>query len=225
MHEKWAQFWIGKSHDFHQSRVVVSSCKGQHTRCGLSCETTILSITIIIFSLVLSIKGVNMEYLITNKSNERRPKTNQSQRVQSWWRHQMETFSTLLAICAGKSPVPGEFPAQRPVTRSFGVFFDLRPNKRLSKQWWGWWFETPLRSLWHHCNVVKRLHMWWSREIRYHHFKSHVLQHNIFYFRMAIPSMLWMKISDMHIFNVKCIYVKKVRNYFNLYHDKILVQK
>ena len=43
----------------------------------------------------------------------------------------METFSVLLAICAGNSPVPGEFPAQRPVTRSFGVFFDLHPNKRL----------------------------------------------------------------------------------------------
>ena len=44
----------------------------------------------------------------------------------TWWRHQMETFSALLAICAGNSPVPGEFPAQRPVTRSFDVFFDLR---------------------------------------------------------------------------------------------------
>ena len=52
----------------------------------------------------------------------------------SWWRHQMETFSALLAICAGNSPIPGEFPAQRPVTRSFDVFFDLRLNKRLSKQ-------------------------------------------------------------------------------------------
>ena len=44
------------------------------------------------------------------------------------------TFSTLLAICAGNSPVIGEFPTQRPVTRSFDVFFDLRLNKRLSKQ-------------------------------------------------------------------------------------------
>ena len=51
-----------------------------------------------------------------------------------WWRHQMETFSELLAICAWNSPVPGEFPAQRPVTRSFDVFFDFLPNKRLSKQ-------------------------------------------------------------------------------------------
>ena len=41
----------------------------------------------------------------------------------SWWRHQMETFSALLAICAEKSPVTGEFPAQRPVTQSFDVFF------------------------------------------------------------------------------------------------------
>ena len=44
-----------------------------------------------------------------------------------------------------------EFPAHRPVTRSFGVFIDLRLNKRLSKQSWGWWFETPSRSLqWRH---------------------------------------------------------------------------
>ena len=55
----------------------------------------------------------------------------------SWWRHQMETFSALLAICAGHSPVIGEFPAQRPLTRSFDVFFDLCLNKPLSKQWWG----------------------------------------------------------------------------------------
>ena len=59
-----------------------------------------------------------------------------------WWRHQMETVSPLLAICAGNSSVTDEFPAQRPVTRSFDVFFDLRLNKRLSKQSWGWWFET-----------------------------------------------------------------------------------
>ena len=72
--------------------------------------------------------------------------------VESWWRHQMEAFSALLAIFAGNSPVTGEFPAQRPVTRSFDVFFDLRPNKRLSKQWWGWWFETPAGPFWRHCN-------------------------------------------------------------------------
>ena len=70
----------------------------------------------------------------------------------AWWRHQMETFSALLALCAGNSPVPGEFPTQRPVTRGFDVFFDLRLNKRLSKQSWGWWFETPSSPLWRHSN-------------------------------------------------------------------------
>ena len=43
----------------------------------------------------------------------------------------MKTFSALLVICVWNSSVPGEFPAQRPVTRSFDVFFDLRLNKRL----------------------------------------------------------------------------------------------
>ena len=73
----------------------------------------------------------------------------------SWWRHHMETFSGLLALCAGNSPVIGEFPSQRPVTRSFDGFVDLRLNERLSKQSWGWWFEAPSCSLWRHCNVYQ----------------------------------------------------------------------
>ena len=46
-----------------------------------------------------------------------------SSHIKPRWRHQMEPFSALLAICAGNSPVPGEFPAQRPVTRSFDFFY------------------------------------------------------------------------------------------------------
>ena len=49
-------------------------------------------------------------------------------------------------------PVTGEIPTQRPVTRSFDVFFDLCLNKRLSKQSCGLWFETPSRQWWRHCN-------------------------------------------------------------------------
>ena len=71
----------------------------------------------------------------------------------SWWRHQMD-FRVTDPFC-GDFTGPGEFPAQRPVTRSFDVFFDLRLNKRLSKQSWGWWFETSPWSLWRHCNVFK----------------------------------------------------------------------
>ena len=81
----------------------------------------------------------------------------------TWWRQQMETFSALMAICAGNSPVPGEFPTQRPVARSFDVFFDLRLNKRLSKQSWGWWFETPSHPLWRHHNGSLAAHIATSR--------------------------------------------------------------
>ena len=54
----------------------------------------------------------------------------------------------------GEFTGPGEFPTQRPVTQSFDVFFDLRLNKRLGKQPWGWWFETSSWLLWRQCNVL-----------------------------------------------------------------------
>ena len=62
-------------------------------------------------------------------------------------------------LCVGNLPVTGEFPTQRPVTRSFDVFFDLRLNKRLSKQWWGWWVETPSSPLWRRCNGLNHSHL------------------------------------------------------------------
>ena len=60
----------------------------------------------------------------------------------------METFSALLALCEGKPPVTGEFSAQRPVTRSFGDFFDLRLNKRLNQD------TGDLRRHRIHCDVT-----------------------------------------------------------------------
>ena len=66
----------------------------------------------------------------------------------SWWHHQMETFSALLALCKGNPLVMDRFPSQRPVTRNFDVFFDLHLNKQSRD----WWFEEPLCSLWSHCN-------------------------------------------------------------------------
>ena len=79
----------------------------------------------------------------------------------------METFSALLIFCEGNSPVAGEFPSQRPVTRSFGVFFDVRPNKRLSKPWRRQWFETTSHSLWRHRNVS-------GFSLQYHKLISHL---------------------------------------------------
>ena len=72
------------------------------------------------------------------------------------WRHQIETFSMLLAFCAGNSPMTGVFSAQRPVTQSIDVFFYRRLNKRLSEQSWGAWFEMPSLSFRRHSNEYLR---------------------------------------------------------------------
>ena len=93
---------------------------------------------------------------------------------QTWWRHQMETFSALLPIRVGNSPVPGEFPTQRPVMRSFDIFFDLCLNRWLRKQWWGWWFVTLSRPLWRHRDDV--------------HFNC-IVQHSL-YHKMDIGTMI-----------------------------------
>ena len=65
-----------------------------------------------------------------------------------------ETSSASLALCEGNPPVTDGLPSQRPVTQSFGVFFDLRLNKSLAKQSRHRWFETSSRSLWRHCNAT-----------------------------------------------------------------------
>ena len=84
----------------------------------------------------------------------------------TWWRHQMETFSALLALCVR------EFTGRRhrPMTRNFDAFFNLRLKKRLSKQSRRQWLETPLRSLWRHCDDPSNYNCleehsnfrWWS---------------------------------------------------------------
>ena len=66
-----------------------------------------------------------------------------------WWRHEMETFSPLLAICAGNSP-----PVNSPHKGQWR-FFDLRLDGRLSKHSWGWWLETPSCPLWRQSNAYK----------------------------------------------------------------------
>ena len=70
------------------------------------------------------------------------------------WRHQMETFSALLALCEGNPLVTAWFLLQRPVTQSFDICFDLPLNNQLSKQSRCRWFETPSRSLWRHCTEI-----------------------------------------------------------------------
>ena len=76
----------------------------------------------------------------------------------AWWRHQMETFSALLAFCEW-NPITGHrwITLTKPVKRTFDVFFDVHLNNWLSKQSRRRWFETPLRSLWRHCNGAQRI--------------------------------------------------------------------
>ena len=121
---------------------------------------------------------------------------------ESWWRHQMETFSASLAICVGNSPITGEFPSQRPVTRSFDVFFDVCRNKRLSKQSWGWWFEAPSRSLWRHCNVT-------GKSTKYQNAMYHTLSavtigsHEIFFTGIWFETwLLWRMYAILIFWNV-----------------------
>ena len=96
----------------------------------------------------------------------------------------METFSALLALCAGNSPVSGEFPTQRPVTRSFDVFFDLHLIKLLSKHSRGWWFETPSCPLWRHRNALSTPYL---ANIPNSHTIRHDHRHGTSYIRQDAP--------------------------------------
>ena len=72
--------------------------------------------------------------------------------LSTWWRHQMETFFALRAVCAGihRSQVNSPHRRQWRGALTFSLIYNL--NKRMSKQSWGWWFETPSHSL---CNDIK----------------------------------------------------------------------
>ena len=87
-----------------------------------------------------------MDFSVTNVNDQN---AQVREHARSWWRHQMENFSALLALCEGNPPVTGGFPSQRPVTRSFDVFFDQRLNKQSRR----WWFGAPSRSLCRRCNA------------------------------------------------------------------------
>ena len=115
----------------------------------------------------------------------------------TWWRHQMETFSAWLALCAGNSPVTGEFSAQRPVTRSFDVSSDLRVNKRLYKQSCGWWFETPTSLLWRHRNAISNhLVLVWLTCTHHRIFSLEIMFHKI---GDKIPNSKWVICNNIWV--------------------------
>ena len=131
---------------------------------------------------------------------------------ESWWRHQMDTFSALLTLCERNSPITGEFLSQGPVSRSFYVFFDLSPNKRSSKQswagdlrrhrahygvsimcddeiimYWSIWWCCRCRKIWCIWRICRR---WWQRVyVGCTHLNCHATSYKIDYIQQ--PSIIW----------------------------------
>ena len=97
------------------------------------------------------------------QNTNRRPLTRPHRQVKgrplwvSWRNFVMMTSSNGNIFCV-TGPLCGEFTGHRGISLTKAsdaeLFFDLCLNKRLSKQSWGWWFETPSRSLWRHCNAL-----------------------------------------------------------------------
>ena len=144
------RFFVHKCHVVFQATFIFSMCWnlpdshdfGKYQDCGNNCTSSYYHHHIgnMTYYPLFKVRSWNngihymFRYIMTRISSTHiRHPIVPSLDGSTWWRHQMENFSTLLALCAGNSPVNGEFPTQRPVTRSFDVFFDLRLNKRLSK--------------------------------------------------------------------------------------------
>ena len=131
----------------------------------------------------------------------------------------METFSALLAFCAGNSPVIGEFPAQRPVTQSLDVYFDLRLNTLLSKQWWGWWFETPSCPLWRYIVITHVFLIYCILLVWAPFYQSLVGERQLFFHLSGINRLItissWVQIAFWSVVSIIYIY------YYNLIAGKI----
>ena len=147
----------------------------------------------------------------------------------------MDTFSALLAICAGNSPVPSGLPAQRPVTRIFDIFFDLRLNIRLSKQSWGWWFETLSCPLWRNCNGYETSRGLFSFSVNFDKGASQEtelviipsasmkLKGGVYWFHVVRLSVrLWTEICPPRIFNntrwIKSIFIHLIKQLRKVCH-------
>ena len=113
----------------------------------------------------------------------------------------METFSALLAFCVRNPQFTGDFPAQRPVTWSLDVSFDLCLNKRLSKQLRHQWFEMLSSSLRRHCNARKEMQRKTTPEC------SVLDCTNITYMNIIWWAFPWMKTTDF-LSHESCKYAK-----------------
>ena len=108
-------------------------------------------------------------------------KCSQASKILWTWCHQMETFSVLLALCEGNPLVTGEFPSQRPVTRSFDVFFDLCLNNRdtadlrchhayyaVTVMWIESCSSTSCIYMWAPPSLIPHLDSWTNKKLYWH---------------------------------------------------------
>ena len=101
--------------------------------------------------------------------------------------------------CAGNSPVTGEVPSQKPVMRSFDVFFDLCMNKRLSKQWWGWY----LRRHRAHYEVIVMVYL-----LAFYIPICNIEQERLSFWQISVT---WIRDVICHIDNFQCSQWRKFR--------------
>ena len=64
------------------------------------------------------------------------------------WKHCSRYWPFVRGI--QRSPV--NYPHKGQLLGALTFYLIWALNKRLSKHSWSWWFETPLYSLWRHCN-------------------------------------------------------------------------
>ena len=114
----------------------------------------------------------------------------------------------------------------KPVTRSFDVLCDVHLNERASKQSRCWWFETPLGSLWRHCNV-----MVWMDDYSYMPYGAshkHAQGFVVFSFDLLVTTIL-SKFVSTALFIPSLIFLKFLRKYDfstqNFPHEKQISHK
>ena len=138
-----------------------------------------------------------------------------SRGAQSWWRHQMETFSALLAICAGNSPETGEFSAKRPVTQSFDVFFDLRLKReagdlRRHRSHYDFTVMVALTMI-EYCPITQtptgQAKVWW-----WHAWKMVVIYLKRIYIHCYLVSFVIYELRSSYIASMKPVFAQSVRN-------------
>ena len=140
---KWRHFRFSATVDFPHKGRTSNGSYSEHL-CFLCCQTEQIDERTVMEVFIWKLKTLDIPR--PNITQFCR-KTGKLCSGYAWWRHQMETFSASLNLCEGKPAVTGGFPTQRPVTRSFDVFFDLSLKKQLSKQARRRSLETPSRSL------------------------------------------------------------------------------